>query len=83
MIKLLALNRRAKEADISFLAVNPPAVLLITLLSLKTEILSVAALFFLIAAPLRQHFCKALTPANAVPKPSCLTPQGYPFDAGP
>lgn len=68
MIKLPALNRRAEEADRSFLPVDPPAVLLITLLSLKTDILAVPALFFLTAAPLRQLFCKALTPVKCSPQ---------------
>lgn len=46
MIKLLALNRGAEKADRSFLPVNPPAVLLNTLLSLKTEIFVCGCTFF-------------------------------------
>jgi len=46
MIKPLTLQRRAKEAEKSFLPVDSPAVLLITLFpSLKTEILSMAFFF--------------------------------------
>lgn len=69
MIKLLALNRGAEEADRSFLPVNPPAVLLNTLLSLKTEIFVCGCTFFsLTAAPLRPLFCKALTPVKCSPQ---------------
>lgn len=67
MIKLLALNRGAEEADRSFLPVDPPAVLLIAL-SLKIEIFVAAHFFFLAAAPLRQLFYKALTPVKCSPQ---------------
>lgn len=69
MIKLLALNRGAEEADRSFLPADPPAVLLIAL-SLKIEIFVAARFFFffLTAAPLRQLFYKALTPVKCSPQ---------------
>lgn len=68
MIKLLALNRGAEEADRSFLPADPPAVLLIAL-SLKIEIFVAAHFFFfLTAAPLRQLFYKALTPVKCSPQ---------------
>lgn len=75
MITLLTLKRRAEEADKSFLPVDSPAVLLITLVSsLKTEILSMAFFFPpLTAAPPWGLFCRALRPAQSSPQPRCAS----------
>ena len=55
MIKLLTLKRRAREADKSFLPVDSPAVLLITLFVFKFEDRNFArGIFFLTAFPPRE-----------------------------